>query len=513
MWTHFVWIAGAIAIALCQPVQAKSDPLPPGTKEAVKPLVETRPVPANFSAVFTCKHKDITKEKVSWQHNKAKVMDAMDDKNTQYDVKTEPGTSTLTIARVQVKDQGNVTCQVQSGAGTVEDTAAFNVSELSIKVNQQNVAGDTAYIPDGTINVTYSCAIRYAPKDAKLSWFDKETELTATTCKDKNCEIQNGAATADVKEATVLYAAIEDVLYDELQCRLVSTSSPDGIGDKALLSGVIKLIPYGKPKFTGTNVTIAENYIQVESGQPSRLVCTDSLGASHTSKLLLYLNNTKVVELVSGTDNEPLNVIYQFSPDRENHNALFECKSINRIHGEMKNSSAQLPLRVIYGPENASVILTAPSVFSPSETFEARCHAGKNNPMITFTWTVDPRRGWSSSVNHTDCSKNGPNSWTGETISFANILVTPTYADTQVNVTCVVTNPVSGVTVAATAVVNAKAQSAKSGKNIVAIVVGSVIAGILVVILVVVWVIYRKAGLRPNATMRANCFPLLEQPC
>ncbi|XP_055353234.1 uncharacterized protein LOC129599118 [Paramacrobiotus metropolitanus] len=308
-------------------------------------------------------------------------MDAMDDKNTQYDVKTEPGTSTLTIARVQVKDQGNVTCQVQSGAGTVEDTVAFNVSELSIKVNQQNVAGDTAYIPDGTINVTYSCAIRYAPKDAKLSWFDKETELTATTCKDKNCEIQNGAATADVKEATVLYAAIEDVLYDELQCRLVSTSSPDGIGDKALLSGVIKLIPYGKPKFTGTNVTIAENYIQVESGQPSRLVCTDSLQATR------------------------------------------------------------------------------------------------------------------------------PNSWTGETISFANILVTPTYADTQVNVTCVVTNPVSGVTVAATAVVNAKAQSAKSGKNIVAIVVGSVIAGILVVILVVVWVIYRKAGLRPNATMRANCFP------
>ncbi|XP_055353218.1 uncharacterized protein LOC129599105 [Paramacrobiotus metropolitanus] len=214
MRTLWMWIASATAIGLCQRVQAKSDLLPSdnipsGTKEATKPSLEAHNVPANFSAVFTCKHPDATNKTVSWLHNMAKIMDTTQDKKTRYNVTTEPGTSTFTIAHVQVEDQGSVMCQVQSGAGLVENTVTFKVSQFEIKVNQQDVTGETTYVPDRTTGVTYTCAIKYVPKNAHLSWFHNGTELNATTCKNRKCIIENDNVPADVKKAVVYYPAVK----------------------------------------------------------------------------------------------------------------------------------------------------------------------------------------------------------------------------------------------------------------------------------------------------------------
>ncbi|XP_055347177.1 uncharacterized protein LOC129594501 [Paramacrobiotus metropolitanus] len=383
-------------------------------------------------------------------------------------------------------------CQVQSGAGLVENTVTFKVSQFEIKVNQQDVTGETTYVPDRTTGVTYTCAIKYVPKNAHLSWFHNGTELNATTCKNRKCIIENDNVPADVKKAVVYYPAVKSAPSDGMQCKLVAPNLVFGDGGHAQQSGAIKLVTYGTPKFSDSNVT--NQRIQVHSGQLSTVVCMDSVDAKHTSKLLLYIGKAMVAESFSGPDNKPLNVAYQFVPHRDNNTALVECKSINRIYGEMSNSSAKLPLRVIYGPEKASVLVTAPSVSPPNETFAAYCHAGKNNPLIKFTWSIHPLRGRGSSYNHTDCSEKGANSWIGGAISHASIMVTPAHGDKEVNITCVVTNPTSDVTVAATAIVQVKVESANTAGNIVVIVVGAVVAGVLALILLMVWVICRKTG-------------------
>ncbi|XP_055347098.1 uncharacterized protein LOC129594431 isoform X2 [Paramacrobiotus metropolitanus] len=457
MWTLLLWMIGVTGM-LCQQVQAESDPLPPdflplgiNSKIATRPSVETHNVPAGFPAVFTCRHHDIAKKTVSWQHNGAKILDATLYKNTRYAVITEPGTSTLTIEHVQVNDQGTVTSQVQTEARLVENTVTFEVSAIAVDVNRRSVIDEIAYIPSETTQVTYTCAIKYAPKDARLSWFDKETELTTIICRDKNCDVESYTDSVNIKKAVVVYSAVKFVPKNGLRCKLINST-----GGTAQKSAIVKLKTLtGEPQFCGMDVTKKlNNQIQLHSGETSTITCTAYIDPKHAPKLLLYMNNTKTAESVIFVRSQRIMVTYRFIVHPENNAARVKCNAVNQTHEEME-PFAKLPLRVLFSPEDGSVTVVAPATVSPNQTFEVRCHSEHNYPMPRLHWFAFPGKSCGTSITHTE-HKNG-----GAT-TYGRIWVTPAAGATSISIKCMARKPGSGQIVLATAVVYVKTESANN---------------------------------------------------